>query len=201
MRYVASIGERNARVEVGEDGQARQIRLDDRALDVDWQPVGGAVPRPGLGGITGHFSLLIGGHSYEAYVRVVDDEDGGFESAGLFEVTIKGQPYVVRLEDERARALAGLAGATHERGDVAIKAPMPGLVSNILAAVGEPVERGQTVVVLEAMKMENDLGAPRAGVVRSIRVTRGQTVNQGAVLAVVGDPEGAMPAADADDEE
>jgi biotin carboxyl carrier protein len=201
MRYAASSGDRNARIEVGEDGHVRQITVDNQALDVDWQPVGGAVPQPGGGGGAGHYSLLVGGRSYEAYVRTVEEEDGRAGSAELFEVTIRGRPYLVRLEDERTRALAGLAGATHERGDIAIKAPMPGLVANVMAAVGEPVERGQTVVVLEAMKMENDLGAPRSGVIRSIRVTNGQTVNQGAVLAVVGDPEGAAPAADVDDEE
>jgi oxaloacetate decarboxylase alpha subunit len=70
-----------------------------------------------------------------------------------------------------------------------------------MAAVGEQVEAGQTIVVLEAMKMENDLATPRAGSVRAIRVSPGQAVNQGDVLAVIGEPDGSVPAADSEDVE
>jgi biotin carboxyl carrier protein len=76
---------------------------------------------------------------------------------------------------------------------------MPGLVANVLVAVGDTVERGQTVVVLEAMKMENDLVAPRAGVIHAILVARGQAVIQDTRLVVIGDAGGA-PAADEDGE-
>lgn len=117
------------------------------------------------------------------------------------EVMIEGRPYLVAIEDERSQALASLAGGKHISGDASIRAPMPGLVVNVLAAVGSAVERGQTVVVLEAMKMENDLTSPRAGIVKAVRVERGQTVNQGDVLAVVGDPEGEQQAAEQDDDE
>jgi len=62
---------------------------------------------------------------------------------------------------------------------------MPGLVLNITKAAGETVARGETVVVLEAMKMENDLSTPHAGTVKEVLVSKGQTVNQGDVLVVV----------------
>jgi biotin carboxyl carrier protein len=200
MRYVATIGERNAALELDENGHLRAVTLDGEALEVDWQPVGGDALRAGPGALAGHYSLLIGTRSYEVYVRAIGDEASDGEQ--VFEVSVEGQPYVVHVEDERARALAGLAGASHERGEAAITAPMPGLVSNVLAAVGQSVERGQTVVVLEAMKMENDLMAPRAGVVRTIHAVKGQTVNQGDVLVVIGDPAGApFPSADGVEEE
>jgi biotin carboxyl carrier protein len=67
---------------------------------------------------------------------------------------------------------------------------MPGLVSNILALEGQEVARGQAIVVLEAMKMENDLTTPRAGVVKRVSVAKGQTVNQGDTLAIIGDLDG-----------
>jgi len=76
---------------------------------------------------------------------------------------------------------------------------MPGLVSNVLAAVGDEVMRGQNIVVLEAMKMENDLTTPRQGIVKSLRVAKGQAVNQGDLLAIIGDPAGSPPS-DEDDE-
>ncbi|HEV7128158.1 MAG TPA: biotin/lipoyl-containing protein, partial [Ktedonobacterales bacterium] len=119
--------------------------------------------------------------------------------ARAIEVTLDGRPYVVRLEDERTRALAGLAGAANESGEATVTAPMPGLVANVLVAVGDTVERGQTVVVLEAMKMENDLVAPRAGVIHAILVARGQAVIQDTRLVVIGDAGGA-PAVDEDGE-
>jgi biotin carboxyl carrier protein len=76
---------------------------------------------------------------------------------------------------------------------------MPGLVSNVLVAEGAEAQRGQAVIVLEAMKMENDLTAPRPGIVKSLRVAKGQTVNQGDLLAVIGDLAGSAPS-DEDDE-
>lgn len=189
MRYAASIEGRTVTIDTSENGHVRQVALDGISLQVDWQAVGGAVMRALPGAPAGHYSLLVGDHSYEVYVRAIGQQDG---SGGehTVEVSLDGRPYQVRVEDERTRALAGLAGATHDRGDVAVEAPMPGLVANVLVAVGEQVERGQTVVVLEAMKMENDLTAPRAGVVRALHVSKGQTVGQADRLFVVGDSAG-----------
>ena len=203
MRYVATVGEREHTVELEENGHVRSVELDGRELRVDWHLVGADrfhLTAPG-NHAADHFTVLAGDHSYEAYVRVVQDpaaDEGGGMSV---EVTIAGRPYVVRVRDERSQALASLAGGSHVAGDVAIRAPMPGLVSSVIAAEGEEVKRGQTVVVLEAMKMENDLTAPRAGVVKSIRVAKGQTVNQGDTLAVVGDPAGAPEPEDDDEDE
>ena len=201
MRYVASVGEQSVTIEVTDDDHQRQVSFEDERLDVDWQVVGGAALRPALGSDTGHYSLMVGGDSYDVYVRAVPQGPPGAASGAeqVFEVSLAGQPYVVRLEDERTQKLAGLAGAGHEHGEAVVLAPMPGLVSNIMVDVGQSVERGQTVVVLEAMKMENDLGAPRSGLIRSILVTKGQAVNQAQVLAIIADPEGA-PAHDDEDE-
>jgi biotin carboxyl carrier protein len=199
MRYVASSGERHVTIELGENGQRRHVTLDDTSFEVDWQAVGGAVLRAAPGAAEGHYSLLIGERSFDCYVRSVPRDDARSRGEQLFEVEIAGQTYFISLQDERTRTLAGLA-ASHDHGDAPITAPMPGLVSNIMAEVGQQVERGQTVIVLEAMKMENDLGAPRAGVVRAIKVARGQTVNQAEVLAIIGDVEGASTAPGDEDE-
>src|SRR5262249_12492551 len=112
---------------------------------------------------------------------------------------IAGRPLLVIIEDERSRTLASLASGTHVAGDAAIRAPMPGLVSTVLVAVGDEIKRGENLLVLEAMKMENDLTAPRAGVVKAVRVSTGQSVRQGDVLAVVGDVDGAAVPDDEDE--
>jgi biotin carboxyl carrier protein len=191
MRYVASTGDQQHTVDLQENGHTLQITLDGRQLTLDWRLIGrelSQLTRPG-DARADHYSLLVGRHSYDAYVRLVESDDG---SEGLaVEVMIAGRPYLVRVQDERSRTLASLAGGAHASGDVAVKAPMPGLVTHVLVAPGDEVKRGQTVVVLEAMKMENDLSTPRAGIVKSLHVHKGQAVNQGEALVVIGEPAGA----------
>lgn len=202
MRYTAEIEGRKHTIDVDENGHVRQVTFDGKPLSVDWQLVG--EQRSHLTQTddphADHYSLLIGRQSHDVYARFVADDSGTMDSAArTVEVLIGGRPYIVAVQDERSRALASLAGGAHISGDAPIRAPMPGLVRNVLAEPGAEVQRGQTVVVLEAMKMENDLTSPRTGVVKAVRVTKGQTVNQGDVLAIVGDPAGAKPPS-ADDE-
>jgi len=200
MHYVATVGERTYTIGLQEDGHQREVTLGDNRLTVDWRSVGGAALSTGIDDRdeAGHYSLLLGAQSFDVFVQPVpaDDEDG---TSRVFEVYVRGQVYRVRLADERARTLASLAGGAHASGDANIRAPMLGLVSHVLVEEGAEVQRGQAVVVLEAMKMENDLPAPRAGVVKSLRVSKGQAVNQGDLLAVIGDPVG-IPPSDEDDE-
>lgn len=197
MRYVATIGGRKYIVEVEENGHIRRMVVDGRELAVDWRLVGapGEPAAAEESGRAAHYSLLIGNQSYEAFARPVPADES---TERAIEVHISGYPYMVEVRDERTEALAQLSGGAHAAGDAAIRAPMPGLVVNVLAEPGTEVQRGQTVVVLEAMKMENDLQSPRAGVVKEVRAAKGQTVGQGAVLAIIGDPSGT---AQTDDEE
>ncbi len=67
-----------------------------------------------------------------------------------------------------------------------MKAPLPGTVTDIKVAVGDAVKKGQTVVVLEAMKMQNNINAESDGTITSVTVTKGDTVNEGATLVTIG---------------
>ena len=200
MRYIARVGEEQLTVGLDENGQQRHVSLGERDLSVDWRQIGEAEAGGGVGQEhAGRYSALIGTRSYDVFVRQLpDDPEATTGGARTFEVSVGGIPYRVTLEDERTRALASRAGAGHVSGDVQIRAPMPGLVSNVLVTAGDTVERGQAVVVLEAMKMENDLSTPRAGIVTALRVTKGQTVNQGELLVVIGDTAGAPATHEAD---
>jgi len=203
MRYTTTVGDRELTIDVRDNGHVRAVSLDGRLMSVDWRLIGAERPHAGLPGDSraDQYSILIGQRSYEAYARVVEPDAGASGDAGrVIEVYIHGRPYVVAVQDERSRALASLAGGAHVAGDAVIRAPMPGLVANVLAAEGAAVRRGQTVVVLEAMKMENDLTAPRAGVVKAVHVTKGQTVGQNDPLAVIGDPAGATTVGEDEDE-
>ena len=134
-------------------------------LQVDAQPVGG-----------GRWSLLVGDRSYD--VRVQKDRS-------TFTVEMAGRTWTFHLSDPvralvRSRSRAG-------RGAGLVKAPMPGRVVRVLVEAGQEVKSGEGIVVVEAMKMENELSAPRDGVVAQIHVTEGQTVESGAALIEIGD--------------
>lgn len=127
------------------------------------------------------YSLLLNNRSYEVHVQDTDRHN--------YRVMVSGagyEGYEVRVLDERtyrvAKSSGGLAGGAAEG---AIKAPIPGLVVKITVAEGEEVQAGQSVVILQAMKMENELRAPRAGVVATIKAKPGDSVNQGDVLVML----------------
>jgi pyruvate carboxylase subunit B len=90
------------------------------------------------------------------------------------------------VQDEWARRLANIQRKSDvESGQIVVKAPMPGAVVAVEVAAGQDVKRGQGLLVLSAMKMENQIKAPRAGRVVSVEVQPGQTVEQGRALVVI----------------
>jgi len=121
----------------------------------------------------GVYSILVDGASHE--VRV----DAG-------QVTVGNRRFDFQIDDPRQWKRSEDAAGGH--GRAAILAPMPGKVVRILVAVGDEVEAGQGIVVVEAMKMQNEMKAPRAGRVGAIQAKENDSVVAGAVLAVI-DPE------------
>ena len=119
-----------------------------------------------------------------------------------YNITVNGKAYDVAVEEvdagsapapvAAAPAAAPAPAAAHAPAEAPVAegtkvtAPMPGTILDIKVAVGDTVEAGQAVCVLEAMKMENDVNAPVAGKVLSINTTKGSAVETGAVLAVIG---------------
>lgn len=102
-----------------------------------------------------------------------------------------GERFDVEVVDERTRQIQALTGAPPgPAGGGTVRAPMPGLVVRIEVEAGQRVEAGAGLVVVEAMKMENELRAQRAGVVAAVHVTVGQAVEKGAPLVTV---EGSEP--------
>lgn len=115
--------------------------------------------------------------------RVTARRDG---ARGTYALRIDGRRYQVDALDERTRAIRDLADAARApSGPAPLTAPMPGLVVRVHVAVGDAVIAGQPLVVIEAMKMENELRALAAGTVRAVHATPGQPVEKGAVLVEV----------------
>ena len=104
-------------------------------------------------------------------------------ATGQYAIQLDGFRFDVEALDERTRAIRQLAGtAAKPAGPTSLMAPMPGLVVRVFVQPGDRVQAGQGVVVIEAMKMENELRVQTAGVVRAVRVNPGSAVEKGAVL-------------------
>jgi biotin carboxyl carrier protein len=184
MPYSSTVHEHAYRIETGEQSVQREITIDDREYKIDWRAIAPlAADAKGQVTLGGRFSLLIAGKSYEIFARRITKPDE--DSSQTYEIQFAGQRFEVQVEDEREKALAGAVASAHAAGEARVRAPMPGLVIGVPLEVGASVSRGQTVVVLEAMKMENDLASPKAGIIKEIKVNKGQTVNQGDVLVVI----------------
>ena len=142
-----------------------EITLEGRTVHVDAVRSGPTI-----------YSVIEDGQHFEAMV----DEKG----AHGFDVLVAGRIFHLQAVDERTQLLAQSA-APLATGPQTVVAEMPGKVVKLSVPVGESVREGQGVVVLEAMKMENEIPAPIAGVVKEIVVSEGQTVEAGAPLFTV----------------
>lgn len=164
MKYITSIEGKEFKVEILDE---KHIRVGDHLLDVDFESISGQPV----------YSLIMDGKSYEAFVY--PDEDN-------WQVLLRGRLFPVTVEDEREKRLRSAAGsAVAEGGEIQFKAPMPGLVVAVLVNEGDAVGKGQVLVVLESMKMQNELKAPRVGTVGRVRVKAGETVEQKQTLLSV----------------
>ena len=161
-RFTAYVGDatQEVSVEALEDGRWKFV-IDGRERVVDSRQTG-----------AGTFSLLIDNASAEVSVVTKGEE---------FAVTVDGRTHRLRLLDER-RARRAAAGGGREGGKE-VRSQMPGKVVAVLVEPGATVERGQGLLVVEAMKMENEIGAPRSGTVSEILVKPGQAVEAGELLA------------------
>ena len=132
-------------------------------------PAAAALVEPGVYHVIG-----AAGRGYEVRIR---------ESAGGFEAEVDGRVVSLELTDPREARRQGVSADAAGRRD--IKAPMPGKVIRLLVAEGDSVEPGQGLVVVEAMKMQNELKSPKTGTVTRIATEAGATVAAGDVLLTI----------------
>jgi biotin carboxyl carrier protein len=164
MRYVTTIGEKQFIIDVNQDGQ---VTIDGRVVNVDTQRMLD----------TTMYSVIINGVSHD--IRMSEGE-------GVYRVELSGDIFEAVVEDERTRRLAGLKGGPHAgAGEIIVKAPMPGVVIDVLVPPGAEVEQGDILVILESMKMQNEFKAPRAGKIHTVRVAPGDKIEQGAVMLTI----------------
>lgn len=164
MKYTVLVGDKTYIVEIGADNR---IFLDGTPHEVDFKGIdGGSL-----------YSLLVDNTSWELLAEPNRDE---------YRISLEGELHVVTVMDERTGKMAKALGkAAISAGDVTLKAPMPGLVRQMMVSVDQEVTAGQGLVILEAMKMENELRAPRGGTIKELLVKAGEKVEHGQALVVI----------------
>jgi pyruvate carboxylase subunit B len=154
-------------------GKEYTLSLADGKITIGGQTPPGTIESAGPGG----FSVLLG----ERSIRVLS-----LGNDGRYEVLCDGIPVEVAVETERSRLLKKYASASIKTARVdELRAPMPALVVRVDVKIGEEVVAGQGLVVLEAMKMENELKATHPGRVKEIRAAKGKAVEKGELLLVL----------------
>jgi acetyl/propionyl-CoA carboxylase alpha subunit len=165
MKFVATIAGNTTPVEITGAPGAYRVTIGDQVWEVDAHFTAG-----------GFCSLLIGGASYLAGVT---------EQDGTIVVDVGGESYTVEIEEAIRHALRTRGGGTAGGASRTLTAPLPGRVTHVAVRAGDRVEPGDTLLVIEAMKMENEFKAAAPGTVAEVRVEAGQAVNAGDVLLVL----------------
>ncbi|NIM93110.1 MAG: biotin/lipoyl-binding protein [Anaerolineales bacterium] len=165
MKYIAIIDGQEFEIEINVEDEiiANGERVTIDYLSVAGQPV---------------YSLIVDGRSYEALVQPTED--------GM-EVLLQGQHFSVSVEDERQRRLRQTSGpSVAKSGELHMKSPMPGLIISVKVREGQEIDVGDSLIVLESMKMQNELKAPCEGTIRSLRIKSGDNVEQNQILLTIG---------------
>ncbi|HET6893744.1 MAG TPA: biotin/lipoyl-containing protein [Pyrinomonadaceae bacterium] len=143
------------------------VQIDDRHYELNAQDLG-----------AGEYLISNGYAVYDCKIKTVHNQPKDLE------VSIRSTSYKISLIDPK-RLRSAYAGSEHDHGSAEIVAPMPGKVVRVLVEAGAHVHAGAGIVVVEAMKMQNEMKSPKAGVVVKLKTAAGATVNAGDVLAVV----------------
>jgi len=166
MAFIAKLGERTHAVEIEEIGRSLyRVAVDGSEFLVDGKKTG----------LT-NYSLIVDNRSFEVEVDITEDE---------YRVLVDGRSYHVHLVDERRMRLGGFQSGIQLQGRQKVSVPMPGKVIAVLVSEGDKVERGQGLVIVEAMKMENEVRCPINGEVIEVKVKAGDSLEAGATLIVV----------------
>lgn len=166
MKLKSEVGDEKYGVEISRTGNSVRARIDDREYLLE-------VSEPE----SGVYLIKNGGKIYEAIVS-------GESTETAAKVNIRGSEFDIHLIDPKRLRGAGSVDS-HSEGLAEIRTAMPGKVVRIILEVGAEVQKGDAVIVVEAMKMQNELKSPKAGILKEISVSEGATVAAGEILALI----------------
>lgn len=170
-RYISTSGTTTSTLELeAKSGGQYTVTVDGVPHQVDARRLAG-----------GNWSILIDGQSYDIELEVA----GATEREGAYNALVRGRVITLNVQDERRVRMAAGARKVKVEGPQLVKCPMPGKVVKVLVAPDQVVEDGTPLLIVEAMKMENEIRAPTAGKVARIFVEAGQTVEAHAKLVSI----------------
>jgi biotin carboxyl carrier protein len=166
MAFIAKLGDQSYTLEIEEIGKSLyRVSVDGNEFLVDGKKTGRT-----------NYSLIVDNRSFEIEVDHAEDE---------YRVLVDGRNYHVNLVDERRVRIGGGQSEIQLQGRQKVSVPMPGKVIAVLVSEGDSIEKDQGLVIVEAMKMENEVRSPIAGEVKEIKVKAGDAVEGGTVLLIV----------------
>jgi len=170
MRFWVKVESQEMPVDIHEQEGIYTVEIDGRKRVVDCR----------VAGHRDYLSLIVDDRSYLVESVPVKAEEGKYTT------TVSGRRFALEVLDERLLAISRAKMAAPADGPIVIRSPMPGLIVDVRVKVGDRVKSGSAVVILEAMKMQNELVSDGHGTVTAVHVKPGQTVESQAVLVEIG---------------
>ena len=166
MKIYADTKSRQLLFDRREENGTFRLFFDKKPLDFEFVPLGG-----------NRYSLI---RNHVPHLLHIIEENG------LYHIHMDGEYFAVRIEDERMRALRELvAQSSSGGGDRTITAPIPGMISRILVSEGQKIAAGESLIILEAMKMENELRAEDGGYIKKIMIETGKPAEKDQPLLII----------------
>jgi len=167
MKYYAKLSDKEHVIEIDNNEAGISVFLDGNHQRVELQRIGES----------NLYSLIADNKSHQLFIE--KKQDG-------YLISINGHKYRVTIEDEKSRLLRSLIKTdAAQHGPIEVKSPMPGLIVRINVAEGQEIQKDDSLVIIEAMKMENEIRANSNGVVKKLLIKEGDSVDKGAALMMI----------------
>lgn len=162
MVYIIKVDNKEFKVDLKQEGKGFKVYLDGKPREVTVANDQGS-----------RLTLIIDDKPFDVILEADDH------------IVVGGESYNVEIFDEQIQKLIKASTGKSEKRELAVKAAMPGLIIEVTVKQGDKVTEGQGLLIIEAMKMQNEMQTPRDGVVKTIKVKKGQTVNSGETLIII----------------
>lgn len=163
MSYIIKIDDREFKADIKKDGNNFKITLNGDEINAE------VILEPG----SSQFTLIVENKPY----TIISDKENY--------ISVDNESYIAEVIDEQIQKLIKTSPKELFTKELAIKVPMPGLIIEVSVKQGDTVKQGQGLLIVEAMKMQNEMNTPRDGIVKKILVQKGQIVNSGDTLIII----------------
>ena len=163
MSYLVKIDNKKFKLDIKREGNYFKIFLNDKKINAE---------------------IISGDKNYQLTL-IIDNKPYSIVFDSDNQISVNEEQYATEVVDEQIQKLIKVSPETVHKKELAVTAPMPGLVIELEVKEGDSVKSGQGLVIVEAMKMQNEMKAPKDGVIKKILVKKSQTVNSKDILIII----------------